>query len=284
MDTIYTLIFVVLLIILFYYQTKMEGYQNTTSMTNEEKAKIIRKNDAKLYLLYRNARLSKLLDNNKKTASQLMEPPKKNKICFVTYEDRNEEYIDLHNKNVKKYCDKWGYEYLHVKKNDTGISPYWYKVFLVYNLIKTNKYDYVFWMDSDTIINHFNIDLGEDILNKYDSDIFVASDNIKYDVVNAGLFIIKNSDIGRQFLDDWTKSYNKMCERGDGGLRGVWAMSCYEQGILNKLLIEKYSKNTTFLDGNIFQNNNSCFEDVFVMHHYGGKKEKRAECFRKAKH
>jgi hypothetical protein len=281
MDTIYTLIFVVLLIILFYEQTKREGFQN---MSEEEKAKIIRSNDAKLYLVYRKARLSSLLDNNKKKVSQLINQPKKYRICFVTYEDRNEEYIDLHNKNAKKYCDKWGYEYLHVSKNDTGISPYWYKVFLVYDLIKSDKYDYVFWMDSDTIINNFNIDLGEDILDKYDSDIFVASDNIKYDVTNSGLFIVRNSEIGRQFLDDWTKAYDPMCEKGSGWLRGIWAMSCYEQGNLNKLLVEKYSKNTTFLDGNIFQNNNSCFDDVFVMHHYGGKKEKRADCFRKAKH
>ena len=284
MNTIYTLIFVFILIILFYEQTKREGYQNNRHMTEEEKTKIIRKNDAKLYLIYGKARFSSLLDNNKKKISNLNEKPKKYKICFVTFEDRNEEYIDLHNKNIKKYCDKWGYKYLHVKKNDSGISPYWYKVFLVNDLIKTDEYDYVFWMDSDTIINNFNIDLGEDILDKYDSDIFVASDNIKYDVFNSGLFIVRNSEIGRKFMDDWIKEYDSICEKGNGSLRGVWAMSCYEQGNMNKLIFEKYSKNTTFLDGNIFQNNNSCFEEVFVMHHYGGKNEKRAECFRKAKH
>lgn len=281
MNTIYTLIFIVVLIILFYEQTRREGYDN---MSEEEKTNLIRKNDAKLYLLYKKARFSSLLNNNKKKIINIMENPQKYKICFVTFEDRNEEYIDLHNKNVKKYCDKWGYEYIHVKKNDTSISPYWYKVFLVYDLMKTNKYDYVFWMDSDTVINNFNIDLGEDILEKYDSDIYVASDNIKYDVVNSGLFIVKNSEIGIRFMEDWIGEYDKICEKGDGYLRGVWAMSCYEQGNLNKLIFEKYSKNTTFLDGNIFQNNNSCFEEVFVMHHYGGKKEKRAECFRKAKH
>jgi hypothetical protein len=280
MDIIFTFIIIILLIIIFYEQTKKERFEY---MTDAEKDRQVIINDAKLYVIYKKAKLSSLLDNNKKNITDIMNSKKKYKICFVTFEDRNEEYIDLHNKNIQKYCEKWGYEYLLETKNNTSISPYWYKIFLVNDLIKSNKYDYVFWMDSDTIINNFNIDLGEDILDKYGSDIFVASDNIKYDVVNSGLFIIKNSTIGRQFLEDWINSYDKICEKEGGKLRGVWAMSCYEQGNLNKLLVEKYDKYTTFLDGNIFQNNYSCFDNVFIMHHYGGDKEKRAECFKKAK-
>jgi hypothetical protein len=285
MEIIYTIILIVLLLIIFYEQTKLEGFTDKYSnLTEEEKIKLIRENDAKLYVLYRKANLSSLLNNNKKSIKQISTSVPKYKILFVTFEDRDEEYINLHDSNMKKYCDKWEYEYIRVKKNDTGISPYWYKVFVVNDFMKTNKYDYVFWLDSDTIINNFNIDLGEDILHKFDSDIFVASDNIQYDVVNAGVFIIRNSPIGKKFLEEWIDLYAPMCEKGKGSLKGVWAMSCYEQGNLNKLIIEKYGKNTTFLDGNIFQNNNSCFENVFLMHHYGGKPDKRAACFRKAKH
>jgi hypothetical protein len=278
---VYTIIILVFLLYIFYDQTRKEGFDD---MTDEEKIKLIRINDAKLYLIYHKARLSSLLDNNKIENTDMNYRSKQYKIAFITFEDRDQEYIDLHHRNTKNYCVKWNYEYIHVNKNPTNISPYWYKVFLVNDILKSNKYDYVFWMDSDTIINNFNIDLGNDILGKYNSDIFIASDNIKFDVSNSGLFIVKNSEIGKTFMNDWEKLYLPICEKGEGSLRGVWAMSCYEQGNMNKLIVEKYSKNTTFLDGNIFQNNNSCFSDVFVMHHYGGKSEKRAECFRKSKH
>ena len=36
-----------------------------------------------------------------------------NKIAIVTFENRkSDEYIDLHNKNIKSYCEKWNYDYL----------------------------------------------------------------------------------------------------------------------------------------------------------------------------
>jgi hypothetical protein len=188
----------------------------------------------------------------------------------------------LHHKNIKSYCDKWGYEYVRSSENDSGASPYWFKVFLVQKLILTNKYDYVFWMDSDTVINNFNIDLGKDILHLYNSDIFIAPDNIQFDVSNSGLFIVKNSEIGKQFLDDWTKEYLPICEKGEGKLKGKWAMSCYEQGIMNKLIDGKYGKNTTFLDKNIFYNKKACLDSVFVTHYYASNPEQRAKCFRNA--
>jgi hypothetical protein len=280
MDVIYTLIIIILSLVVFYEQTKREGF---TNITEEEKNKIVRNNDATLYLMYKKSRLSSLEDNNKKKISEYQKYPKKYNICFVTYEDRDEEYVKMHNDNIKKYCDKWGYEYILEKKRNIDISPYWYKVFLVRDILNTEKYDYIFWMDSDVIINNFNIDLGEDILHKYDSDIFVASDNTRYDIVNSGLFIVKNSKTGKKFLDDWINLYDKICEKsikeGGNGLRGVWAMSCYEQGNLNKLLIDKYDKHTTLLNNNIFHNNNICLNDVFVMHYYATDKNERAKCF-----
>jgi hypothetical protein len=288
MDALYTILLILLLLFIFYEQTRAEGFKTTdeySHLSEEEKTKVILKNDAKLLMLYKKANLSSLYNNNKKSISELSKPAPKYRIAFVTFEDRdNQEYIKLHDLNVKKYCDKWGYEYFRVRDNPLKISQYWTKVSAVKDLMDTNKYDYVFWMDSDTVINNFNIDLGEDILHKYDSDIFVASDNIKYDVINSGLFIIKNSKIGKEFIKDWIDTYMPTCEKGGGWLKGKWAMSCYEQGTQNKLIIEKYNKYTTFLDSNIFHNNNSCDETVFVMHHYGGNAEKRAACFKKAPH
>lgn len=284
MEIIYLLFLLGILIYIFYKETSKENF---TEHSEIEINNIIKNDDINLLKLYQKIKLSDLLNNNKNINNpEVSEEARKNnkyKIAFLTYEDRNEEYIKMHNSNVKLYCDKWGYEYIHVSQNKKNISPYWYKIFLIKDLLEKD-YDYVFWLDSDTAIMNFNVDLGDDILNNYDSDIFVGSDNIKYDIVNAGLFIIRNSEIGKEFINDWIAEYKQYCEKGNGELRGRWAMSCYEQGHLNKLIYEKYSKYTSFLDRSIFQNNNNCFEDVFVMHHYGGDKIKRAKCFKKAKH
>lgn len=275
---------IVIIIALFICSNRQQFKDVYEYLSEDEKMALIRKNDAQLQRMYKQARFTKLLDNNKKSLEEINKKAPNYKIAFVTFEDRDEEYIRLHNKNVKEYCDKWGYEYIHATKNKNGTSPYWFKVFLVQELILSNKYDYVFWLDSDTIINNFNIDLGKDILYLYNSDIFLASDNTSYDVSNSGLFIVRNSEMGRQFLDDWTKSYLPMCEKEDGKLKGKWAMSCYEQGIMNKLIQEKYGKYTTFLDSRIFYNKNRCSKTVFITHFYGAGKNQRAWCFRQQKH
>jgi hypothetical protein len=247
-------------------------------MTDQEKDIYVKTVDSELEQQYKEAKMSEdLLNNN------LIPTAKKSKynIAFLTYEDRDIEYIKLHHENMEKYCDYWGYDYIHVNKNNTIISPYWYKVFLVYNILKLNTYDYVFWLDSDTIINDPKIDLS-DIISKYASDIFVASDNTRVDIGNAGLFIIKNSEIGIKFMEDWIDSYSIECDLGNRKLRGKWALSCYEQGMMNKLIIEKYANNTTFLKNDIWNNTGSCSKKGFILHYYGGKNHLRKKCFERA--
>ena len=48
---------------------------------------------------------------------------------------------------------------------------------------------------------------------------------------------------------------------------------------MNKLIIEKYPKNTTVLENNIFMNSSKCTSDVFITHLYSSSSEKRRVCF-----
>ena len=102
-----------------------------------------------------------VLNNN------LLDKPieKVNKIAIITFENRKgDEYIELHNKNMKSYCEKWNYDYLFY---DTCINNvYWCKIYYVLDVLKSEKYDYVLWMDSDTIIKNPNISMDL-IVNKY---------------------------------------------------------------------------------------------------------------------
>lgn len=139
--------------------------------------------------------------------------------------------------------------------------------------------DYVIWMDSDTVIKNFNVNIGK-ILNMYQSDIFLGSDNNSfYDITNAGIIIIKNSLTGKKFLIDCINSMNQKCLNEDNTLKGIWAGSCYEQGVINLLIVEKYANYTTILTNDIIFNYNMCSDDVFIMHLYASSNAKRVKCF-----
>ena len=150
---------------------------------------------------------------------------------------------------------------------------------MVLEELLSGKYDYVIWMDSDTIIRNKKIDISR-ILSKFSSDIFIGSDNNpKYDITNAGVFFVKNTQIGIQFLKDCIVSITSTCVKEDGSLKGVWAASCYEQGVINILIADKYSKYTTVLPNEIIFNYNLCSDEVFIMHLYNSSNYDRVNCF-----
>lgn len=218
--------------------------------------------------------LTKLINNNlRRTPLE-----KKNKILIISYDNRkNEKYIKLHNHNLKEYVKKYDYKYIFYDKCNE--NNYWCKIYMVLNALETNEYDYVMWMDSDTIIKDFDIDIGE-LLNLYSSDIFVGSDNNpKYDIINSGVFIIKNTEIGKNFLRDCVNFIPEMCINKDGSLKGQWAGSCYEQGTMNILIADKYSKYTTVLKNGLIFNYNVCSNEVFIMHLYASSSDYRKRCF-----
>jgi hypothetical protein len=150
---------------------------------------------------------------------------------------------------------------------------------MVLDELDTDEYDYVMWLDSDTFIMNFEIELN-DVLNSYSSDIFMGSDNHPFmSITNSGVFIIKNTDRGRQFLEDCIATLDRKCISNDGSLRGLWAASCYEQGMMNIFIDGKYGAHTTILPNNIVYNSSMCRNDTFIMHLYGSTPEERLQCF-----
>lgn len=236
---------------------------------------LIKKNDYDYFnKFYQKKIISNLIDNNK----LLVPKNKKNKILFITYDNRYyEKYIQIHNDNIKKYANKYDYEYKFYSKCNDNV--YWCKIFMVLDELKKNKYDYVVWLDSDTVIKNFDIDISN-ILNNYSSDIFIGSDNNNlYDIANAGVFIIANTKIGMDFLYDCIDKINDKCIKSDGNLEGIWAGTCYEQGIMNLLIADKYFNYTTLLTNDIIFNYNVCSNHVFIMHLYASTSDKRVKCF-----
>ena len=228
-------------------------------------------------------RIQNVYTTNLIDANKMSQPFKrKNKISIITFDNRaTMPYVLEHNKNITKYCKKWDYEYKFFSECSHNI--YWCKIHMVLDELKTNKYDYVMWMDSDTYIFDMDKNLS-DILNNYSSDIFIGIDEINNDkVVNAGVFVIKNTFIGIQFLQDCISSLKPECIKANGQLNGRWAASCYEQGAMNVQIADKYAQHTTILSRDIIYNYNACNKNVFILHYYGStfgsSNDKRMKCF-----
>ena len=218
--------------------------------------------------------ISKLIHNNHITNPTF----KPLNILFITFDNRkNIPYIQSHNQNIKDYCEKWNYTYKFI--TNCQYNVYWSKIYLVEKYL--NKYDYVIWLDSDTYIFNTSIDFGK-IIQQYSSDIYLASDNhFLFDIANAGVFAIKNSKTGKQYLRDCLKNYKEPCVTPKKTLNGFWAASCYEQGTMNQLILNKYSNYTTLLSNDIILNTNKCSKKPFILHYYGSKDKDRFQCFNK---
>jgi hypothetical protein len=193
------------------------------------------------------------------------------KVLIFSFDNRkNLSYLNLHNERFNLYSSKWkNISYQFIDKCDKNI--YWCKIFIMLEKLKSNKYDYVMWTDSDVFIVNINKSIQE-VFASYNSDIFISHDNdylYSTKFLNAGLFAIKNSTIGIKFLEDCLNEFaNSKCINLNGKLSGFYALKCYEQGIMNDLIHSKYKKYTTILTPTIFNTTNQCDKNSFFLHNY----------------
>jgi hypothetical protein len=190
----------------------------------------------------------------------------RNKIAIVSSDNRDLNYIRIHKKNLTRYCQKNGYKYFfHTNERPTNYDRdfdnfpiYWKKLAYVdYYLKHQEKFDYVMWIDTDAFIMK-DIKL-ESIIEHYktpDSVLFIARDNVlDNDPFNAGVFIVKNCYLGKQFIEDCLETLKTTCKKGDKYDLGIqWAGKCYEQGVMNNLINSKYVMNTCQIPSNIINN------------------------------
>lgn len=167
-------------------------------------------------------------------------------ICAITMytQEIKELAVITVEYNKRKYCDKHGYdldirtepEKFHTKR-DYGIPHFGYeKIAAIIEVLKTDKYDWVFWCGSDTMITNYTIKL-EDIIDE-DYHFIVPNDLWG---LNTDCLLVRNSKEALEFLEDVYGTFRKYVgpdginidtgERlPDGGAR-AWA----EQGAINDL-------------------------------------------------
>ena len=92
-------------------------------------------------------------------------------ICVIVCYDDNysnmaETTVDL---NIRLYCEKHGYD-IHVDKYenpDTSRAAQWHKIKVCMEVLQTNKYDWIFFIDTDCLIMNSSIKLESLIDDEY---------------------------------------------------------------------------------------------------------------------
>ncbi len=155
-------------------------------------------------------------------------------ICVVTHNDnRNpESYAFLTSQNHEEYTKKHGYKYHFYTGRISGdrfLDPnssrgrvhqeglYWQKITAVKNQLDREDCRWVMWIDADVIFTHFQKKI-EDIIREYgfriDQDVklenhlILSREEALPEVgVNAGVFLVRNSDWSKNFFDHAEAAY-----------------------------------------------------------------------------
>lgn len=120
----------------------------------------------------------------------------------------------------RRWAESHGYDFFHYPKkilNDLPIN--FSKIQYSLDLLKTEKYDYVMYIDADAIVHKMDYDV-RNIIKKYlrgpnsimfGEDCFSDKDCSKPGRINSGVFIVKNNIFGRKILECWKDSSRGPC-------------------------------------------------------------------------
>lgn len=132
---------------------------------------------------------------------------KRKKILIVSgYLGSRENYINLVEENHRLYSRLHSYDYLFVdefkffdKLTDFEVDFSWFKVAKCIELLKLDKWEYIFWIDADSIF--WNMNRNFDDLFLLERDFVFTGDS--WDVFNGGHFLVRSSNWSIRFLQDW---------------------------------------------------------------------------------
>jgi hypothetical protein len=92
-------------------------------------------------------------------------------ICvLMLYDDYYAKLAEVTiDKNVKQYCDLHGYTLIShkIENIDNGRSPQWQKIQVSIDILKTNKFKWLFFLDTDCLIMNSTIKLESIIDDNY---------------------------------------------------------------------------------------------------------------------
>lgn len=195
--------------------------------------------------------------------------PLKIAVCSLTLGEQYKKITKYARKSKVLYCEKHGYDFFDSDEfYDTSRSPAWSKINIILHCLDIMeglfpKYDYVWWIDGDTLIMNDEIQLEQRIITlTKNKDITMAQD---YKLINSGVMIIKNTIWSRNFM-------NTVYDQIQFIDHANW-----EQGAIIELLDKNISdskNHINILDLQLQNKINSYwysyyFDDCFILHFAG---------------
>jgi hypothetical protein len=165
-------------------------------------------------------------------------------VCGISIgsEYNNKVWVKYALNNHKKYCAIHNYDYILRTNSKTNRAPTWEKIDIIKELILTNKYDYIFWMDTDSIFTNFSIKIENIISNAGSNYNFIFSGDTN--IINAGHFIFKSCEWSLKELDKiWTIFPANYGMSGDNA-----AFSCWLSGGNGSMTHEEQKKYYEMVD------------------------------------
>ena len=142
------------------------------------------------------------------------------KICLTTLTDEKTKHssslfrrfirwrnydniLDLTWKSKQDYANKHGYHLFDSSDVvQTGRPAQWSKIEAVQRLLVEEKYDWALWMDADTLFMNTDKKIEDFLPADPDKDLVVAVD-VPNPGYNSGSWLVKNSEWGLSFLQNW---------------------------------------------------------------------------------
>ncbi|KAL5121210.1 hypothetical protein ACEQ8H_000678 [Pleosporales sp. CAS-2024a] len=130
------------------------------------------------------------------------------RIALMTFVTEQRSYLHLSLKNKDHYARRHGYDLILDYESHTDRAVIFWKFNMAERLIKTRKYDWLWWLDFDTLITNTDTKL-EDIIdeelrnatNPHQVDFLFTHDCNGF---NAGSFLVRAHDRSLKFLrDSW---------------------------------------------------------------------------------
>ncbi|KAF1942616.1 hypothetical protein EJ02DRAFT_443938 [Clathrospora elynae] len=128
------------------------------------------------------------------------------RIALMTFITNQRSYLHIALKSKDHYARRHGYDFIVEFESHTDRAVIFYKFDMAEKLIKTGKYDWIWWLDFDTLITNTEIKLTDviaeelrNVTNPDDIDFMFTNDCNGF---NAGSMLIRGHERSIKFLHD----------------------------------------------------------------------------------